>query len=225
MMKDLQTYSSWVADKLKNSVVEPFNFTCNNLNFELFIKRDDLIHPIISGNKLRKLKYNIIVANKNECQRLVTFGGAFSNHILAAAFLCVEFKIPLTVIVRGDELQESSNKILSFCSSNGIDLIFLARDRYLELKRMNGVEYWLNEKCWFIPEGGANHQGIIGASEIIDNKNDFDAYLVAQGTTTTSLGIYHSMSDDSILFVVPALRNFQSEEEMKKVYEAHLISK
>jgi 1-aminocyclopropane-1-carboxylate deaminase len=225
MMIDLQTYSNWVADKLKNSVVEPFNFNLNNLNFELFIKRDDLIHPIISGNKLRKLKHNIFAAHKNECQRLVTFGGAYSNHILATAFLCVEFSIPLTVMVRGDELNDASNKILSFCSSNGIDLIFLTRDRYFELKRMNGVEYWLNEKCWFIPEGGANQEGIRGASEIIENKYDFDAYVVAQGTTTTSLGIYHSMSDDSTLFVVPALRNFQSEEEMKKVYDAHLLSK
>ena len=225
MMIDLQTYSNWVADKLKNSVVEPFNFTHNNLYFELFIKRDDLIHPIISGNKLRKLKYNILAASKYECQRLVTFGGAYSNHILATAFLCVEFSIPLTVIVRGDELNETSNKILSFCSSNAIDLIFLTRDKYFELKRMNGVEYWLNEKCWFIPEGGANQEGIMGASEIIENKNEFDAYVVAQGTTTTSLGIYHSMSDDSTLFVVPALRNFNSKEEMRKVYDAHINSK
>lgn len=128
MMIDLQTYTNWVSDKIKNSVVETLNFDFNNHKFEMFIKRDDLIHPIISGNKLRKLKYNVIEAVKNQCTRLITFGGAYSNHIFATAFLCVEFNIPLTVMVRGDELNEKSNKILSFCAVNGIELIFLSRE-------------------------------------------------------------------------------------------------
>lgn len=217
MMIDLQTYTNWVSDKIKNSVVEPLNFDLNNHKFEMFIKRDDLIHPIISGNKLRKLKYNVIEAVKNQCTRLITFGGAYSNHIFATAFLCVEFNIPLTVMVRGDELNEKSNKILSFCAVNGIELIFLSRERYVELKRMNGVENRLGEKCWVIPEGGANKEGICGVSEIIDEVGVYDEYVVAQGTTTTSLGIYQSMSENSTLFVVPVLRNFRSEEEMISV--------
>ena len=225
MMIDLQTYTNWVSDKIKNSVVEPLNFDFNNHKFEMFIKRDDLIHPIISGNKLRKLKYNVIEAVKNQCTRLITFGGAYSNHIFATAFLCVEFNFPLTVMVRGDELNEKSNKILSFCAVNGIELIFLSRERYVELKRMNGVENRLGEKCWVIPEGGANKEGIKGASEIIENSMNFDSYVIAQGTTTTSLGIYNSMPDHATLFVVPALKKFNSKEEMKKLDSSLIFKK
>lgn len=72
---------------------------------------------------------------------------------------------------------------------------------------MNGVENRLGEKCWVIPEGGANKEGICGVSEIIDEVGVYDGYVVAQGTTTTSLGIYNSMPDHATLFVVPALKN------------------
>ena len=98
----------------------------------MFVLRDDLIHPIISGNKLRKLKYNVLAANKNECQRIVTFGGAYSNHILATAFLCVEFSIPLTVMVRGDELNENYvRRLKPMWESERMDFAFERRKHLL----------------------------------------------------------------------------------------------
>ena len=84
---------------------------------ELFVKRDDLIHKYISGNKIRKLNQNIFSFYKNKCKKLVTFGGAFSNHLLATAALCNELSIDCVGIVRGEELNENSNGILKKCSS------------------------------------------------------------------------------------------------------------
>ena len=96
MMINLQTYLNWVEDKINNSTLENFTLDINESKVKMFVKRDDLIHETISGNKLRKLKYNVVAAIEQNCTRLVTFGGAFSNHLLATAFLCVEFQIPLT---------------------------------------------------------------------------------------------------------------------------------
>jgi len=224
-MIDLQSFNNWVSEKLICSIIEPFNLTHNNSSIKMFIKREDLIHDTISGNKLRKLKYNIIAAEQNGCKRLLTFGGAFSNHILATASLCLEFQIPLTIMVRGDELTSASNKILSYCQKGGIDLRFLSRDTYTQLKKMNGLNYMEEEKYWCIPEGGANEQGILGASEILKDVEKYDAYIVAQGTTTTSLGIYRTMADDAKLYVVPSLRNFNCIAEMKSMSGTHEFSK
>ena len=229
MMINLQTYLNWVEDKINNSNLESFSLDINESKVKMFVKRDDLIHETISGNKLRKLKYNVVAAIEQNCTRLVTFGGAFSNHLLATAFLCVEFQIPLTLMVRGEELNQFSNKILSYCHQQGIQLIFLTRDNYKTIKRKTGVHYLGTEKCWFIPEGGANSEGVKGTEEIIDGITKFDIYVVAQGTTTTSIGIYNKMSDDSTLYVIPALKNFQSKDEMISIspssdYRKKLIS-
>ena len=215
MMINLQAYNNWVSENLNKSIIESFNITYNNLNLELFVKREDLIHQIVSGNKLRKLKYNVQEAGLQDCKRLVTFGGAFSNHILATAYLCSEFKIPLTIYVRGDELSHVSNKILSYCYDQGVRLIFLPREEFKVKKMQSGVHFLDEEKCWFIPEGGANTFGIRGAAEIIQETSYFDEYVVAQGTTTTSLGIYQQMHESSSLIVVPALNNFNSKKEME----------
>ena len=98
------------------SKIEKFSFSkSNNKDLELFVKRDDLIHKYISGNKIRKLKYNIFSFYKNNCSLLVTFGGAFSNHLLATSSMCYELGIQCIGIVRGEELNTKSNFILSKC--------------------------------------------------------------------------------------------------------------
>jgi 1-aminocyclopropane-1-carboxylate deaminase len=74
----------------------------NDQTSNLFIKRDDLIHPIISGNKWRKLKYNILHVQMNRMEGIITFGGAYSNHLLATAFAAKQAKISCVGIVRGD---------------------------------------------------------------------------------------------------------------------------
>ena len=86
---------------------------------ELFVKRDDLIHPEVSGNKWRKLKYNIAQAQQTQKAGVVTFGGAYSNHLLATAAACHEFGLKSFGLVRGEELNANSNLILNRCNELG----------------------------------------------------------------------------------------------------------
>ena len=201
------------------SVIEKFSFSkINKKDVELFAKRDDLIHKYISGNKIRKLKYNIFSFYKNNCSLLVTFGGAFSNHLFATASMCYELGIPCIGIVRGEELNAKSNFILSKCDSLGMKLEFVSRTNFSEQKKMSGLIVKDGIPTWFVPEGGANLEGIEGCKEIVaENEEIFDYYVVAQGTTTTSIGIALALPPSAKIIVVPVLKGFNSKSEMKSV--------
>ena len=201
------------------SRIEKFRFNkSNNKDLELFVKRDDLIHKYISGNKIRKLNQNIFSFYKNKCKKLVTFGGAFSNHLLATASMCYELGIPCIGIVRGEELNAKSNFILSKCDSLGMKLEFVSRTNFSEQKKMSGLLVKDGIPTWFIPEGGANLEGIEGCKEIVaENEEIFDYYVVAQGTTTTSIGIALALPPSAKIIVVPVLKGFNSKSEMKSV--------
>ena len=178
----------------------------NKKDVELFAKRDDLIHKYISGNKIRKLNQNIFSFYKNKCKKLVTFGGAFSNHLLATASICYELGIPCIGIVRGEELDAKSNFILSKCDSFGMKLEFVSRTNFSEQKKMNGIVFQDGIPTWFVPERGANSKGIEGCKEIVaENDEIFDYYVVAQGTTTTSIGIALALPPSAKIIVVPAI--------------------
>ena len=201
------------------SRIEKFRFNkSNNKDLELFVKRDDLIHKYISGNKIRKLNQNIFSFYKNKCKKLVTFGGAFSNHLLATAALCNELSIDCVGIVRGEELNINANVILKKCSSLGMKLEFVSRTNFLEKKKMSGFVFQDGIPTWFVPEGGANLEGIEGCKEIVsENEEIFDYYVVAQGTTTTSIGIALALPPSAKIIVVPVLKGFNSKSEMKSV--------
>jgi 1-aminocyclopropane-1-carboxylate deaminase len=101
------------------------------LAIDLFLKRDDLLHPLVSGNKWRKLKYNILVAREQGHTTLLTFGGAYSNHLYATAAAGQVFGFRTIGIVRGDELAgKPLNDTLQFCQGAGMDLHFVSRDAY-----------------------------------------------------------------------------------------------
>ena len=182
----------------------------------MFVKRDDLIHPEVSGNKWRKLKWNLLGALQNNCNVISTCGGAYSNHLLATASLGKDFGIQTRAYVRGDELNPSSNSLLKRCYDLNMDLRFIDRKRYSIQKRTNGIYVDSKERVWNIPEGGANKEGVEGCKEIIqETSNDFDFIFVAQGTSTTSMGILSAMNPKSILAVVPVLKGYDSIKEMK----------
>ena len=213
---DIQTF---FKNFIQLSRIEKFRFNkSNNKDLELFVKRDDLIHKYISGNKIRKLNQNIFSFYKNKCKKLVTFGGAFSNHLLATASMCYELGIPCIGIVRGEELNENSNGILKKCSSLGMQLNFVSRSSFSEQKKMSGLLVKDGIPTWFVPEGGANLEGIEGCKEIVaENEEIFDYYVVAQGTTTTSIGIALALPPSAKIIVVPVLKGFNSKSEMKSV--------
>ena len=213
---DIQTF---FKNFIQLSRIEKFRFNkSNNKDLELFVKRDDLIHKYISGNKIRKLNQNIFSFYKNKCKKLVTFGGAFSNHLLATAALCNELSIDCVGIVRGEELNVKSNFILSKCDSLGMKLEFVSRTNFSEQKKISGLLVKDGIPTWFIPEGGANLEGIEGCKEIVaENEEIFDYYVVAQGTTTTSIGIALALPPSAKIIVVPVLKGFNSKSEMKSV--------
>ena len=218
---DIHTFflKTFFKNFIQLSRIEKFRFNkSNNKDLELFVKRDDLIHKYISGNKIRKLNQNIFSFYKNKCKKLVTFGGAFSNHLLATAALCNELSIDCVGIVRGEELNVNSNGILKKCSSLGMQLNFVSRSSFSEQKKMSGLLVKDGIPTWFVPEGGANLEGIEGCKEIVaENEEIFDYYVVAQGTTTTSIGIALALPPSAKIIVVPVLKGFNSKSEMKSV--------
>ncbi len=187
----------------------------NNRNNKLFIKRDDLIHPDVSGNKWRKLKWNILSAINHDCKLINTYGGAYSNHLLAVASIGDELGLKTRGNVRGDELTMDSNPLLRKCSDLKMELVFHSRKKFKELKYFDGIDS-SDAQIWNIPEGGANREGVQGCCEIMgETENDYDYVILAQGTTTTSLGVYSSLNQKTKLLVVPVLRGFNAIKEME----------
>lgn len=202
---------------LKKSIVHEFKIqSVNDSNIKLFVKRDDLIHSEFSGNKLRKLKYNLKSCFDNQCEGILTFGGAFSNHLLAVASACNLLNLKSVGVVRGEELNKYSNGLISRCAALGMELLFVTRYEYFTRKKATGRIDFRGSSFWSVPEGGANSEGIIGSQEIVSNL-DFDYVVVAQGTSTTSLGIALNLKDWQKLIVVPVLKGFDALGEMKNL--------
>jgi 1-aminocyclopropane-1-carboxylate deaminase len=112
---------------LENSITQKVELeTLNKRSIDLFIKRDDLIDQHVSGNKWRKLKYNVDYAIQMKNEGILTFGGAFSNHLLATAAACHKIGIKSIGIVRGEELSIDSNDTLKNCSLMGMQLVFVS---------------------------------------------------------------------------------------------------
>jgi 1-aminocyclopropane-1-carboxylate deaminase len=141
-----------------------------SVGIRLFLKRDDLLHPLVSGNKWRKLKYNLLEAQKQNLNTLLTFGGAYSNHLYATAAAGQVVGFKTIGIVRGDELATSArNPTLAFCESCGMTLYFVSRAEYRQKNDPDFQADLINRfgPCYVIPEGGTNELAIRGTAEII----------------------------------------------------------
>ena len=157
------------------------------------LKREDLVFPLASGNKWRKLKYNLAAFKESNTNTLLTFGGAFSNHLAAVAALGARYNIATVGIVRGAELAHKSlNPTLATCQQNGMQLFFVSREEYrqkeegktvLGLKKKHGTLYVL-------PEGGTNALAVKGCVEILTLEDvTFDTICCAVGTGGTLAGL------------------------------------
>jgi len=175
---------------------------------EVFIKRDDLIHPLISGNKWRKLKYVLIKAREEQKDHLVTFGGAFSNHLLATAAAAARFGFKSTGIVRGDEVE---NDTLFLCRMHGMQLIFTDRASYRDKQALFEKYFGADAGTLFIDEGGASEEGAKGCSELVGElKEDYDHLFCACGTGTTAAGVINGLKQygcNTLLHAIPVLKN------------------
>jgi 1-aminocyclopropane-1-carboxylate deaminase/D-cysteine desulfhydrase-like pyridoxal-dependent ACC family enzyme len=167
--------------KLPGSVTAP----------EIFILRLDLIHPLIHGNKFFKMKYNLFEAKKNNYHTLLTFGGAYSNHIHAVSAAGIIFDFKTIGIIRGEE-HLPMNPTLSFASSNGMNVHYISRSEY-RLKHTQEFQDRLKDRfgnVFIIPEGGTNINALKGCTEIPRLINiDYDYICVACGTAGTFSGV------------------------------------
>lgn len=163
-------------------------------NIKLFIKREDLIHPYISGNKYWKLFYNInSYLDKNpEKPYVITFGGAFSNHIAAVAAVGDAAGIPTLGVIRGEELRDKwrDNPTLLFAKRNGMNLKFVTREEYRHKEKLTEFLQLEFPEALVVPEGGTNEEAVEGVKMMLnDQTKDFDYLCTAVGTGGTIAGI------------------------------------
>ena len=165
-----------------------------NNEIEVFIKRLDLIDPFISGNKLFKLKHNVDRALLKKKNMLITFGGAFSNHILATAAYAKKKNIDCLAIVRGEEYSEL-NPLLTLAKEYGMNFCFVSRKEYAKRNDNNYISELIRKykKAFIVPEGGNNKLGVLGAEEILETQDkSFDYIICPIGTGATLSGIVNS---------------------------------
>jgi len=136
---------------LLNNSTHNQHLSLPNTSIKIAIKREDLIHPFISGNKYRKLKFNIEDAKANNVKTLLTFGGAFSNHIAAVAYAGKEYGFNTIGVIRGEELREKKdlNPTLTFAKSCGMQFEFVSREVYRTKTNDDFInslrnEFWVN---------------------------------------------------------------------------------
>jgi len=185
---------------------------------ELYIKREDLVHPIISGNKFRKLKYNLQEAKRLGCKKLLTFGGAFSNHIVAVAGAGAEFGFETIGIIRGEELKDKiqENPSLLKAQQFGMQFNFVDRNQYRDKMDPNFLALLTARygSFYLIPEGGTNELAIRGCEEILTaaDKIAFSHICCAVGTAGTLSGIINASNADQQIIGFSSLKgSFLSE--------------
>ncbi len=192
---------------------------------ELFIKREDKIHPFVSGNKFRKLKYNLLEAKKLKKKALLTFGGAFSNHIVATAVAGKLAGFKTVGVIRGEELAKNlevtlkNNATLREAHKNGMRFQFVSREIYRQQKSFGFIEKLKNKwgDFYLIPEGGTNPLAVNGCEEILTKDDvDFDYICSAVGTGGTVAGLANSVKKHQQVIGFPALKGGFLSEEIKK---------
>lgn len=191
-------------------------------NIKLSVLREDLIHPKISGNKFRKLKYNFAEAERLGYKKVITFGGAFSNHIAATAAAAKLNNFEAIGFIRGEEIEAliEQNPTLKFAQEEGMKFNFISREDY----RLKDSEKFLNQlkiefpDHYIIPEGGTNDLAIKGCEEILyDSCFEYDFITTAIGTAGTITGIINSTSKNQHVLGFPALKSKHFDEEIRKL--------
>jgi 1-aminocyclopropane-1-carboxylate deaminase len=198
------------------------NILFDDKGLEVFIKRDDMIHPIISGNKWRKLKYILLQAKAQNKTHLVTFGGAYSNHLLATAAAAAGFGFKATGIVRGEEVQ---NDTLFLCRLHGMQLIFTNRENYRDKPALFKKYFTDDTDAFFIDEGGASPEAAKGCSELVNELNQsYDHILCACGTGTTAAGIINGINQHNLPTQFNAIPVFKNGDFIKDEIDKLLLT-
>ena len=178
------------------------------------ILRLDLIHPVVSGNKIFKLKYYLEAA-LNKRKQLITFGGPYSNHLVATAFAAQQVGLKAIGYVRG-EAPTVFSKTLQDCMEYGMDLRFVARAEYTQLQE--DLQQEDKTDMLVVPYGGYGRQGAMGAKEILEfeEASQYDIIMASCGSGTMAAGLLAAIQPHQQLLLVSAVKNnFSIEEEIK----------
>lgn len=208
-----QTFEKSTLSQITNPFLEQHNV-------QLWLKRDDLIHPIISGNKWRKLKYNLDKALSLGKDTLISMGGAYSNHLHALAYVGKQLNLKTIGLIRGEQ-PTALSPTLQDASNWGMELRFVSRTEYRSLRNykhwqdlpgLKAHEYWL-------PEGGANPLALKGVAEIVEEIDiAYDTLCVACGTGTTLAGLIANAPKQVSVLGFAALKNARFlEDEVKSL--------
>ena len=196
-------------------------------NIRLLLKRDDLLHPHISGNKWRKLKYNIKFFKENNFKRLLTFGGAFSNHIAALAAAGNAYNFETIGIIRG-ECPKKLNPTLAFAAEQGMHLKYISRSEYQHKYDPTFQEKLLCEfgNCYILPEGGTNALAIKGCQEIIEEtkvqlQKMPDLICICFGTGGSISGIITALAGNKKIMGFSALKGNWMEREVTNLLQQY----
>ena len=210
----------------KNSRIQQIHFSeIENCGISLFIKREDELHPLISGNKYRKLKYNLAEATKQQKSTLLTFGGAYSNHIAASAAAGFAYNFKTIGIIRGDELANNlaetiqNNPTLKFASEHNMQLEFVSRSAYRNKTEPEFIASLLEKfgDFYLVPEGGTNNFAVKGCEEILAEEDEkYDFICCAVGTGGTISGIINSLKSHQKAIGFPALKGDFLSQEIRK---------
>jgi len=191
----------------------------------LFIKREDKLHPFISGNKYRKLKYNLVEARKQEKITLVTFGGAYSNHIAATAAAGFQFGFKTIGVIRGEELADNleevllNNPTLNFASKHNMQFHFVSRSAYRDKTSQQFIDNLKQQfgDFYLVPEGGTNTFAVKGCEEILTKQDEiFNVICSSVGTGGTISGIINSTKKHQKTIGFPALKGDFLQNEIEK---------
>ena len=191
-------------------------------NIEVYLKREDLLHPTISGNKWRKLKYNLIEAESQNHKKLLTFGGAYSNHIHATAHAGKIFGFETIGLIRGEE-HLPLNPTLSDARLCGMKIHYVSRGEYRKKRKFDFIKS-LEDKFgdfYLVPEGGTNQLAVKGCTEIINDIDlEYDYVMSACGTGGTLSGIISALDGRKNVIGIPVLKgagflNAEIEEYVK----------
>ncbi len=187
----------------------------------LYIKREDLIHPLISGNKYRKLKYNLVEAKKQGFTTLLTFGGAFSNHIAATAYAGKIKGFQTIGVIRGEEIGRkwNENPTLKLAHEHGMRFKFIPREEYRTKKSHSLLVGLVKEfgAFYLLPEGGTNLLAVKGCEEILAvDDSRFDVICAPVGTGGTLAGIINASHPKQRILGFPSLKGDFLKEDIRK---------
>ncbi|MBA2407614.1 MAG: 1-aminocyclopropane-1-carboxylate deaminase/D-cysteine desulfhydrase [Chitinophagales bacterium] len=204
-----------VIQSAPSPIIEIYDELLFDKGIRVLIKRDDLLHPVISGNKFRKLKFNIYEAQKEGQKRLLTFGGAYSNHIHAVAAAGKLFNFETIGIIRG-ESNYPLNNTLNFAADCGMRIYYISREEYRKKEEPAYIKQ-LHEhfgEFYLLPEGGSNALAIRGCAEIIKEITvPYDFLCCPCGTGGTMAGLIGGVAGQKLILGFSVLKGMNDLEE------------